>query len=36
MFISLLKEKIDLQPAEIEEQATSVLTNLLFEKIESK
>ena len=35
-FISLLKEKIDLQPAEIEEQATCVLTNLLFEKMESK
>ena len=36
MFINLLKEKMNTQATEIEEQATHVLTNLLFEKMESK
>lgn len=35
MFVNLLKEKISSVPFEIEAQATTILTNLLFEKIEN-
>ena len=36
MFYDLLKEKIQFQHSKIEEQATSILTGLLFEKMDGK
>ena len=36
MFINLLKEKLHVVPINIEEQATRILTTLLFEKMGHK